>query len=192
MILRRCSRTHRYWPCHYCHYIQKTPPSPLPDDICEPSTSHTNDPSDEITPHSSLSSQSSAFTLIRESSGSISTTPRMQDSARSDETVLEMDTNRLSQIEDSAEDSPESSTSSNANEDFKKYLREGTDWPLNEASTSSAPPTINRETLNAKQSIRNALERKIFLKEMKNRDEKESKRLTTIEGSRKAYGKTLR
>ncbi|EYB81413.1 hypothetical protein Y032_0384g402 [Ancylostoma ceylanicum] len=149
-----------------------TPPSPLPDDECQPSTSHSADPSDEITPHSS---QSSAFTKTR-GSASTSTTPRIRDSADSDETVLEMDTHRLSQIEDSVDNTPEGSTSSIVKAEFKQYLRDGTDWPLDEASTSSAPPTINRESLNAKQSLRNALERKVLLKEMRNRDGKEARR----------------
>ncbi|KAK6733799.1 hypothetical protein RB195_017516 [Necator americanus] len=157
-----------------------TPPSPLPDDICQPSTSHTTDPSDEITPHSS---QSSAFTQIRGSSGSedasTSTTPRIRDSGESEETVLDMDTNRLSQIEDSVDNTPDGSTSSIVNPEFKQYLRDGTDWPLDEASTSSAPPTLNREkeTLNPKQSLRNALERKVLLKEARNRDGRDARRV---------------
>ncbi|VDM77551.1 unnamed protein product [Strongylus vulgaris] len=167
-------------------FKQKTPPSPLPDEDCQPSTSHSADPSDEIAPHSSLSSASSAFTLIRGSSESSSTTPRIHSdsSVVSDETVLEMDTNRLSQIEDSADSTPESSTSSIANTDFKRYLKEGTDWPLSEASTSSAPPTINRDTFNAKQAIRNALERKVLLKEIRNKETRDNRRLRTKDRGR--------
>ncbi|KAK6054579.1 hypothetical protein COOONC_07917 [Cooperia oncophora] len=156
-----------------------TPPSPLPDDDCQPSTSHTNDPSDEITPHSSLSN-SSAFTQIRQGTAtpntSAATTPRCDDSEHSSATVLEMDTNRLSQEDKSHDNTTESSTLSIANAELSKCLREGTDWPLDEASTSSAPATINRESLNSKQSLRNALERRILLKEMRSRDGKEPRR----------------
>ncbi|KAK5969048.1 hypothetical protein GCK32_011793, partial [Trichostrongylus colubriformis] len=157
-----------------------TPPSPLPDDDqCQPSTSHTSDPSDEITPHSSQSN-SSAFTQILQGTAtpttSTATTPRCADSEHSTATVLEMGTNRLSQVEESHSKVPEGSTSSITNVELSKCLREGIDWPLNEASASSAPATINRESLTSKQSLRNALEKRVMLKEMRSRDGKEPRR----------------
>ncbi|XGW11907.1 hypothetical protein V3C99_012963 [Haemonchus contortus] len=156
-----------------------TPPSPLPDDECQPSTSHVSDPSDEITPHSSQTN-SSAFTEIRQRTAtpntSTATTPRGADSEHSSATVLEMDTNRLSQVDESHSNTPEGSTLSITNVELSKCLREGVDWPLDEASTSSAPATINRESINPKQSLRNSLERRILLKEMRSRDGKEPRR----------------
>ncbi|WKX96348.1 hypothetical protein Q1695_012642 [Nippostrongylus brasiliensis] len=158
-------------------YATRTSPlSPLPDDGCEPSTSHTKDPSDEITPHHS-SQSSSAFTQIRQSASSpdasAGSTPRCADSEHSSATILDMDTNRLSQEDHSVGETPEGSTLSIANAELSKCLREGTDWPLNEASTSSAPPVINscsRENSTSRQPLRNALERRLLFKEMRGRD----------------------
>ncbi|KAK6008979.1 hypothetical protein OSTOST_26125, partial [Ostertagia ostertagi] len=113
---------------------------------------HTTDPSDEITPHSSQSN-SSAFTQIRQGTAtpttSTATTPRCEGSEHSSATVLEMDTNRLSQVDESHNNTTEGSTLSITNAELSKCLREGTDWPLDEASTSSAPATINRAMLQA-------------------------------------------
>ncbi|CAI4223898.1 unnamed protein product [Auanema sp. JU1783] len=92
-----------------------------------------------------------------------STTPT-QLSQSSAQTVLEMDcsSNRNSRIIDSSDDLRNyESFSKNINEVFET----GIQWPLAEASTSSAPATCYREGIEPKNLNRIMLERRLLLKD---------------------------